>query len=62
MRVSTEHCFSFIHHLAYAAKENRISTSPIELFIGPSIGFQGHGTSPEVFKRGADWIKQELAL
>ena len=60
VRVSTQHCFSFIQHLARTAKENRISSSPIELFIGPSIGFQGHGTAPEVFQKGVDWIKQEL--
>lgn len=59
-RVGTNHAFSFIDQLAKEAHKHRLRSSPIELIIGPSIGYQGHGTSPEVFKDGAEWIKGVL--
>ncbi|MDN3509058.1 MAG: hypothetical protein P0S93_03435 [Candidatus Neptunochlamydia sp.] len=45
--------FSFISKLAVEAHKNRIRSSPIELLIGPSICYKGHGSSPEIFKVGA---------
>jgi predicted esterase len=59
-RVGTDHAFSFIDHLAKEAHKHRIRSSPIELIVGPSIGYQGHGTSPKVFKEGAAWVKEVL--
>lgn len=59
-RVGTDHAFSFIDRLAKEAHKHRIRSSPIELIIGPSNGYQGHGTPPQVFKQGADWIKEVL--
>ena len=59
-RVGTQHAFDFIHKLATAAQQRRIRSSPIELIIGPSIGYQGHGTSPSVFQSGVDWLKEEV--
>src|SRR3990167_1628601 len=59
-RVGTENCFSLIHKLAKKANEHRIRTSPIELIITPSVGYQGHGTLPPVFEEGANWIRKEL--
>lgn len=59
-RVGTAHAFSFIEKLAKTAHDHRIRSSPIELIVGPSIGYQGHGTSPEVFRAGAEWIKKVL--
>ena len=59
-RVGTHNAFEFIEALAQEAHRSRIRSSPIELIVGPSIGYQGHGTSPEIFKAGAEWIKQEL--
>ena len=59
-RVGTESCFQFISALAQTAFEHQISSSPIELIIGPSIGHKGHGTSPEVFRQGASWLEQKL--
>ncbi len=59
-RVGTDHCFAWMQSLANAAWENRIRSSPIELFIGPSLGFQGHGTSPEAFRDGALWLGKTL--
>ncbi len=59
-RVGTEGCCHFISALANKAFEQKISSSPIELIIGPSIGHQGHGTSPEVFRQGAAWLERKL--
>lgn len=58
--VHTEYCFQFINKLANAAFENGIRSSPIELIIGPSIGYKGHGTSPETFSNGTSWIASQL--
>jgi len=49
-----------VQKLANAAYEKRIRTSPIEMHIVPSIGLMGHGTSPETFQAGAEWMQQEL--
>jgi len=59
-RVGTESCFQFISALSQTAFEHQISSSPIELIIGPSIGHKGHGTSPDVFRQGASWLEQKL--
>lgn len=59
-RVGTSHAFSFIDHVAKEAHKHRIRSSPIELIVGPSIGYQEHCTSSEVFKAGADWIREVL--
>lgn len=61
-RVSTERCFHFINTLTQTAVHNRIRSPQTELFIRPSIGFKGHGTSPEVFEDGARWIINQLGL
>ncbi len=59
-RVGTESCFQFITKLSETAFQNKISSSPIELIIGPSVGHRGHGTSPEVFKHGTSWLRHQL--
>lgn len=59
-QVETKHAFSFIHKLAKAAQESNIRSPPIELIIGPSIGRHGHGTSPDVFQSGIDYLKERL--
>jgi hypothetical protein len=59
-RVGTWACFEFISDLAEAAYQHKISSSPIEFIIGPSIGHKGHGTAPEVFKEGAVWLRHKL--
>ncbi|MCK4934598.1 MAG: alpha/beta hydrolase, partial [Simkaniaceae bacterium] len=61
-RVGTTHCFDLVKTLAEEAYKKRISSSPIELIVGPSIGYQGHGTSDETFSDGALWIKNKLML
>ncbi|NGX50807.1 MAG: hypothetical protein K1060chlam2_00658 [Chlamydiae bacterium] len=60
IRVGTEHAFSLIHNLAKAARESNIISPPIELIIGPSTGHRGHGTSPEVFRSGVDYLKESF--
>ncbi|MEM7175332.1 MAG: hypothetical protein AAF443_05345 [Chlamydiota bacterium] len=59
-RVGTEHAFTFIEAVAKCALQHRIRSSPIELIIGPSYGFQGHGTLPKRFQSGVDYLKGEL--
>jgi esterase FrsA len=60
MRVGTKGCFEFISALSNTAFNQKISSPPIELIIGPSIGHKGHGTSPEVFRQGAAWLEKKL--
>lgn len=56
-RVGTNHAFNLVCDLAKEAKKHLIHSAPIEMIISPSIGYQGHGTPPHIFKAGADWIK-----
>lgn len=58
-RVGTRDCFDFAMELV-EKKKNR--TSQVEMIITPSIGRDGHGTSPEVFKEGAQWIARSLKV
>jgi hypothetical protein len=60
VRVGTDNAFSWISKLADTAFEKGIRTSPIELIITPSIGKEGHGTSPEIFRAGAQWLSDQL--
>ena len=59
LRVGTHNVFDFVSRLAEKAHANRVRQAPIELLIRASIGFQGHGTSPEIFQEGAEWIVQK---
>ncbi|PCI95678.1 alpha/beta hydrolase [Candidatus Aerophobetes bacterium] len=56
-RVGTKHCFDFISSLADLKFKLREKKGSYKLNISDSIGFMGHGTSPEVFKEGADYAK-----
>lgn len=58
--VNTRSCFDFAMALTEKAQEKNIRSPQIELFITPSIGRMGHGTSPEVFQQGAQWIAAGL--
>jgi len=59
-RVNTAHTFELVSMLADTAYNRRIRSSPIELLIGPSIGYMGHGTPPHIFEEGAAWLKRNL--
>lgn len=59
-RVSTKTCYEWICSTIDCAYEKKIRPIPIELRITPSIGYLGHGTSPETFQEGSLWIYQQL--
>jgi esterase FrsA len=59
-RVGTGECYHFIQSVVEQAFQNQIRSPQIELFITPSIGHMGHGTSKEIFHAGADWLTQKL--
>lgn len=58
VRVSTRACFDCVEQIAEAAFKAHIRSPQVELILSPSIGHQGHGTPPEIFKQGADWIAE----
>lgn len=60
-RVHTSNCFHFLQTLVKTAKKNNIRTPQIEMIISPSIGHQGHGTGPEIFKQGAHWLAKHIS-
>lgn len=60
MRVSTDLCFQFIRKLTDTAFTEGIRSPSIDLIIGPSMGFKGHGTAPSVFYSGAQWLSESL--
>ncbi len=59
-RVGTRNCFDFIEALTEKSFEKNRNLIPSELILKPSIGRDGHGTSPETFKDGAEWICKNL--
>lgn len=61
-RVSTRSCFEFIEKLSQAALHKKIRSPKAELIISPSIGRDGHGTSPPIFHDGAKWMAHQLGL
>lgn len=56
-RVGTRACFDFAMALV---EKKKTKISHTELVIYPSIGQMGHGTPPEIFKNGANWISSHL--
>lgn len=56
-RVGTNECYEFAMALV---RHKKTRSAPVELFITPSIGQKGHGTSPEIFQEGAKWILKSL--
>lgn len=61
-RVGVKACFQFVEELTQKALENKIRTPAIEMMIKPSIGYKGHGTAPETFKEGIEWLKKEWQI
>lgn len=59
-RVGTRSCFELVESIAESAHALKIRSPQVECFISPSIGRDGHGTSPDIFKQGADWIGECL--
>lgn len=58
--VETDACYAFIRALTEAAYTHHHRSPPIELTIYPSIGHKGHGTPPEIFRAGTEWLKEKL--
>ena len=54
--VGTRSCFDFAMSVVEEAHKVKIRSPQVEFFLYPAIGHKGHGTPPEVFKMGADWI------
>jgi hypothetical protein len=61
-RVRTRSCFDFIEHLSQHAAAQGLRSPTTELIIYPSVGKDGHGTPPEIFDSGADWIAKQLGV
>ncbi len=61
-RVGTRNCFDFIEKLSQEMHAARIRSPTVELFINPSIGFQGHGTAKHIFHHGAQWLCSQLGI
>jgi pimeloyl-ACP methyl ester carboxylesterase len=61
-RVGTRNCFDFIEKLSQEMYAARIRSPTVELFINPSIGFQGHGTAKHIFHHGAQWLASQLGV
>ena len=59
-RVGTECCFEFIKELTDKSYENGIRSPKVELILFPSIGMKGHGTSPNIFQDGINWLLSKL--
>jgi esterase FrsA len=57
-RTHTKSCFEFAMELV---EHSTLRTPQIEFIMTPSIGQMGHGTSPETFRQGAEWLAQCLA-
>jgi hypothetical protein len=56
-RVDTKSCMD----LALSLSDASTLRSPnIELIMSPSIGLMGHGTGPETFKQGAEWLAKAI--
>ncbi len=56
-RVGTRECFEFAMSLVEAKSEK---SAQVELIVSPSIGYMGHGTSPDIFQQGAQWLTARL--
>lgn len=54
--VDTKSCFEFAMSIVEEANKNHIRSPQVEFLTHPSIGHKGHGTPPEIFRAGADWI------
>lgn len=59
-RVSTDACYAFIRKLAQTAHDVRARHMSIELRLTPSVGHKGHGTAPQTFEEGVNWVKDLL--
>lgn len=59
-RVDTQSCIELCSALIKANKDAGKRHIPVELHVFPSVGNKGHGTPPERFANGAQWLEQQL--
>ncbi|MBS0623185.1 MAG: hypothetical protein JSS62_01025 [Verrucomicrobia bacterium] len=57
--VGTKSCFEWTQALVEHHHTQHLKHS-VELFLTPSIGHHGHGTSTEIFAEGSSWLKHYL--
>lgn len=60
-RVGTPRCFQFVNRLIEQAVSEKKREIPVELLIGISKGAKGHGTQPDTFYNGVDWLIRHLS-
>lgn len=61
-RVGTDTVYQFIKQLTEASVEKGIRSPPVELTLKPPIGYKGHGTAPETFEEGVNWLLTQFKL
>ncbi|MCB1113443.1 MAG: hypothetical protein KDK62_01670 [Chlamydiia bacterium] len=61
-RVHTDITYAFVQKLVEASLEKGVKSPPVELALKPSIGYKGHGSSPETFQEGVDWVLKQFNL
>lgn len=54
-RVNTDAAYRFVRALAKKAHAERMRHFEYEMYVTPSIGHLGHGTTKEIFTQGALW-------
>lgn len=59
-RVGTADCFEFIKELTDKVYESGIRSPKVEMVLSPSIGMKGHGTAPNTFQDGINWLLSKL--
>ncbi|CAN8067419.1 unnamed protein product [Agarophyton chilense] len=59
-RVGTKNAFELVHLLAERSVEKGVRSPPHEFIMYCSVGKQGHGTPPDVFRAGAEYMLSQL--
>lgn len=62
LRVGTATCFDLVETLTNNAYDKGLRSPNIEMLISPSIGHKGHGSSPQTFQNGIEWLNTKLRL
>jgi pimeloyl-ACP methyl ester carboxylesterase len=55
-RVGTDACFHFATSIVERAYAQKIRSPAVDFIMTPSIGHRGHGTAPEIFLDGMNWL------
>lgn len=61
-RVGTDTAFNFLYALTESAYQQGIRSPRMEMVISPSVGKDGHGTLPHIFKEGAEWLYGRISV